>query len=89
MSYERDGLLAKAGIDVSFLPGEIDWQAVAAAAWTSPSFVYRGYTEGGAVPGFLLRPTSRGALEAGLEVGVYFFSQAITPQEGWRRPSSC
>ncbi len=30
VSYERDGLLAKAGIDVSFYQGEIDWQAVAA-----------------------------------------------------------
>ena len=84
VSYERDGLLAKAGIDVSFYQGEIDWQAVAADGvdFALIRLGYRGYTEGGLFLDSFYKANIQGALEAGLEVGVYFFSQAITPQEG-------
>ena len=42
---------------------------------------YRGYTEGGLMMDERFQANIQGALDAGLEVGVYFFSQAITPQE--------
>ena len=83
VSYERDGLLAKAGIDVSFYQGEIDWQAVAADGvdFALIRLGYRGYTEGGLFLDSFYKANIQGALEAGLEVGVYFFSQAITEEE--------
>ena len=42
---------------------------------------YRGYTEGGLFMDQKFSQNLQGALEAGLDVGVYFFSQAITPEE--------
>jgi len=83
LSYEKDGRSAAVGIDVSFYQGEIDWQQVAGAGvdFAMIRLGYRGYTKG------LLQMDSRfaeniqGALDAGLEVGVYFFSQAVNTWE--------
>ena len=41
----------------------------------------RGYTEGGLYADTKFEQNLQGALDAGLEVGVYFFSQAITVKE--------
>lgn len=74
---------AKAGIDVSAYQKEIDWRAVAADGvdFAILRLGYRGYTEGGLFMDQTFERNLRGALDAGLEVGVYFFSQAITPGE--------
>ncbi|MCI9156900.1 MAG: hypothetical protein HFF44_08195 [Lawsonibacter sp.] len=81
--YEKDGKRAKTGIDVSVYQGEIDWPAVAADGieFAILRLGYRGYTEGGLFLDQTFEQNIRGALDAGLEVGVYFFSQAITPTE--------
>ncbi|MEA4934510.1 MAG: glycoside hydrolase family 25 protein [Lawsonibacter sp.] len=81
--YQENGCRAKAGIDVSFYQGEIDWPAVAAdgVEFAMIRLGYRGYTEGTLQMDSRFEENIRGALEAGLEVGVYFFSQAITPEE--------
>ena len=81
--YEKDGKRAKTGVDVSTYQQEIDWQAVAADGidFAILRLGYRGYTEGGLFLDQTFAPNLRGALDAGLDVGVYFFSQAITPQE--------
>lgn len=81
--YTKDGLYALTGIDVSFYQQEIDWQAVAADGidFAIIRLGYRGYTEGGLFTDSLFTQHIQGALDAGLEVGVYFFSQAITPEE--------
>lgn len=71
------------GVDVSAHQGEIDWTRVAAAGveFAMIRAGYRGYTEGGIYQDeFFVRNVS-GALEAGLKVGVYFFSQAVTERE--------
>lgn len=83
VGYEQDGVEAKRGIDVSFYQGEIDWQAAAADGvdFAIIRLGYRGYTEGGLRLDSRFEENIRGALEAGIPVGVYFFSQAITPQE--------
>lgn len=83
VSYSDNGRRAKEGIDVSFYQGEIEWQAVAAdgVEFAMIRLGYRGYTEGTLQFDSRFAENIRGAAEAGLEVGVYFFSQAITPEE--------
>ena len=83
ISYEQGGRRAKQGIDVSFYQGEIDWGAVAAdgVEFAILRLGYRGYTEGGLQFDSAFQRNILGALDAGLEVGVYFFSQAITEEE--------
>ena len=83
VTYERDGIQAKTGVDVSTYQQEIDWEAVAddGIDFAILRLGYRGYTEGGLFPDQTFQTNLRGAQDAGLDVGVYFFSQAITPQE--------
>lgn len=74
---------SKLGIDVSGHQGEIDWQAVKDSG---VEFVFirvgnRGTTEGKLYPDSYAQDYYTGAKEAGLSVGVYFFSQAITVPE--------
>ena len=71
------------GIDVSSHQKEIDWQRVAA---TGMNFAmiragYRGYGSGVIVKDSYFDANMRGALSNGMQVGVYFFSQALTPAE--------
>ena len=82
---EKDHVTAKPGIDVSEFQGEeIDWKKVGDAGF---EFVilrlgYRAYGESGAlVLDAMYEKNVKAALDAGLEVGVYFFSQAITDAE--------
>lgn len=70
------------GIDVSEHQHEVDWQRAA----PSLDFAFirlgrRGYTEGGLFEDPYYRDNMRGALDQGLKVGVYFFSQAVNVQE--------
>lgn len=83
VQYEKDGKKGRTGIDVSTYQNEIDWQAVAADGidFAILRLGYRGYTEGGLFMDQSFAQNLQGALDAGLEVGVYFFSQAITPEE--------
>ena len=71
------------GIDVSGHKGIIDWEAVAADGidFAILRLGYRGYTEGGLFMDQTFETNLDGALNAGLDVGVYFFSQAVTPEE--------
>lgn len=73
------------GIDVSVWQGTIDWESVAASGveFVIIRAAFRGYAEAGN-----LASDSRfiqnveGAKAAGLKVGAYIFSQAITVEEG-------
>lgn len=71
------------GVDVSEHQGQVDWQQVAAGG---VEFVilrvgYRGYTEGSLQEDAYFRENYEGARAAGLKLGAYFFSQALTPEE--------
>lgn len=83
VSYFHNGLQAREGIDVSFYQGEIGWEAVAADGvdFAMIRLGYRGYTEGGLRMDSRFEENIQGALDAGLEVGVYFFSQAVSVEE--------
>ena len=71
------------GIDVSAYQGEIDWSRVAASGvrFAMMRAGYRGYGWGAIQKDPYFDANMRGALANGIEVGVYFFSQALTPAE--------
>ncbi len=72
------------GIDVSYYQGDIDWEKVKASGieFAIIRLGYRGYgEEGKLVEDKLYQQNIQGALDAGLQVGVYFFSQAISVEE--------
>lgn len=71
------------GVDVSEHQGTIDWQAVkdAGIEFAILRVGYRGMTEGLLNVDATFEQNYQGALDAGLKVGVYFFSQAVTEDE--------
>lgn len=71
------------GIDVSSHQGEIDWQQVADAGvrFVLIRVAYRGYGNGALVADELAQQNYAGAKAAGLQVGAYIFSQAISVEE--------
>lgn len=71
------------GIDVSEHQGKIDWQAVADAGiqYAYIRVGYRGYDQGGVYEDDRAQENYEGAVAAGLQVGAYFYSQAISPEE--------
>lgn len=74
---------AYVGIDVSTHQGEIDWEAVAASGvqFAMIRIGYRGYTEGGISVDDTFERNITQAQQAGIETGVYFFSQATSVAE--------
>lgn len=72
------------GIDVSYYQGEIDWEKVKASGieFAIIRLGYRGYgAEGKLMEDKMAYENLEGALDAGLKVGVYFFSQATNVEE--------
>ena len=71
------------GVDVSEHQLDIDWKQVAAFGvdYAYIRVGWRGYTEGGLFEDVYFERNIQGALDAGLHVGVYMFSQAVTVQE--------
>ncbi len=70
------------GVDVSEHQWEIDWQAASAAIdFAYIRLGYRGYTEGGLFLDPWYEKNISGAAAAGLDTGVYFFSQAVNVSE--------
>lgn len=82
LAYEGD-CPSVTGVDVSAHQREIDWTAVGAAGvgFAMIRAGYRGYTEGGLHEDQFFRQNIEGALAQGLDVGVYFFSQAVSEAE--------
>lgn len=80
---ENGQITSQTGIDVSDHQGWIDWNAVSN---DDIDFAYirlgnRGYTEGAIFQDQYYEYNIDSAHEAGLDVGVYFFSQAINEEE--------
>ena len=83
-SYQVDGqTVSRFGIDVSSHQGDIDWQAVADSGveFAFIRAVYRGYGTGKLVVDEKCIENIEGAQAAGIDVGVYVFSQAISQAE--------
>ena len=81
--YKSEDTLASVGVDVSSHQQDIDWELVAAngVEFAMIGVGYRGYTEGEIQPDEYFVQNIEGARAAGLDVGVYFFSQALDEQE--------
>ncbi len=83
LQYENEFGTSRTGVDVSSHQKEVDWEAVAddGIEFAMLRIGYRGYTEGGLFADKCFEVNYSGATEAGLDVGVYFYSQAVTPEE--------
>lgn len=81
--YENGEAVSKTGIDVSYHQDEIDWEKVAADGidFAMIRIGYRGYEKGIMHCDELADSYIKGATAAGLEVGVYFYSQAVSEAE--------
>ncbi|RKM57073.1 hypothetical protein D6853_03385 [Butyrivibrio sp. X503] len=73
----------KNGIDVSRFQGDIDWEKVAASGidYAMIRAGYRGTGEGKLVEDDKFVDNIEGAIENGIDVGVYFYSQAVNKKE--------
>lgn len=84
VEYVENGqVISYKGIDVSKHQGEIDWAKVAADG-VKFAFIRvgnRGYGSGAIVEDAQFEANIKGAISNGIQVGVYFFSQAINEQE--------
>lgn len=82
--YEDENYTVLRGIDVSEFQRTIDWEAVKADGIDFAIIRAGGrlMQSGGLYADKCFEDNVRGALAAGLQVGVYFFSQAISAEEG-------
>ena len=81
--YENGEKISHKGIDVSRYQGEINWKK-AAADDVEYAFIrlgIRGYTKGEIQQDATFRANIEGALENGIDAGVYFFTQAVSVEE--------
>lgn len=82
--YVQDGtVISHKGIDVSRHQGAIDWNLVAQDG-VEFAFIrvgYRGYGSGKMVEDEYFEDNIKGAIQAGIKVGVYFYSQAVSREE--------
>lgn len=84
VSYEGDeNFTTRKGVDVSKWQSNVDWEKVKAAGYEFAFFRlgYRGYQEGGLFMDETFYQNMENAGNAGLDLGVYFFSQAISEEE--------
>ena len=85
--YEKDGFTryedALIGVDVSAHQEEIDWEKVkdSGVEFAILRAAYRGYTNGGLSMDPYFLQNLKNAKAAGLQVGAYLFSQAISEEE--------
>ena len=81
--YENGETVSRKGVDVSKYQGDIDWEKVAAddVEYAFIRLGIRGYTEGAIQEDEKFEDNINGALDHDLQVGVYFFTQAVSVEE--------
>lgn len=91
--FDADGALVSSsgvmGIDVSKWNGTIDWKSVKQSGinYVIIRCGYRGTSTGALVEDPKYKANIKGATDAGLKVGVYFFSQAVDEIEAVQEAS--
>lgn len=83
VTYSGDKFETSWGIDISEHQHEIDWEKVgnSEVSFAIVRVGYRGYSVGSLFEDEFFRSNIEGAVQNGIDVGVYFFSQAITVEE--------
>ena len=83
MNYNKEGYSSSVGIDISQWVEDIDFTAVKkyGVEYVILRLGYRGYTEGGLFTDENFEKYIKAAQKAGLKVGVYFVTQAISEDE--------
>lgn len=83
MTYTGEGMETALGVDVSSYQGSVDWEKAAEDGidFAMIRVGYRGYSQGTLQMDERFQENMDGALAAGLDVGVYFFSQATSVLE--------
>ena len=91
LTYNSDEYTCKIGIDVSRYQGTINWaqEKEVDVDFAILRLGYRGYGTGKIVLDNTFYQNLEGALENDIEVGVYFFSQAISPAEAEEEAQYC
>lgn len=82
--YDGEGYRARLGVDVSYYQDDIEWERVKkdGMEFAIVRIGYRGYGAAGTLNAdTAFEKHMKGARDAGLDVGVYFFAQAINEQE--------
>lgn len=81
--YENGEEIARKGIDVSKYQGRIDWAKVASddVDYAFIRLGIRGYTEGAIQEDETFEANIKGARKNDIDVGVYFFTQAVSVEE--------
>lgn len=80
---EGETVISHKGIDVSKFQGEIDWKKVKedGVEFAFLRVGFRGYGSGEIVLDETFHKNAENALAAGVQIGAYFFSQAVTEAE--------
>ncbi len=84
-TYQVDGrVISHKGIDVSKFQGDIEWDKVAkdGVEFAFIRLGYRGYGSGKIVVDEKYEKNIIGCNEAGIDTGVYFFTEALNEKEG-------
>lgn len=84
MHYYKDGeRVSHKGIDVSKYQDKIDWEEVASdeVEYAFIRLGIRGYTEGEIIEDETFEDNIKGALKNDIDVGIYFFTQALSEEE--------
>jgi len=92
LTYDSAEYTCRIGIDVSKYQGTIDWAKVKASGvqFAILRLGLRGYGESGNLAlDSTFAANIKGAQAAGIQVGVYFFSQAVTPAEAVEEANFC
>lgn len=83
-----DGVKAT-GFDVSVWQGDIDWKKVAAENDTDYAIIRAGYGNLASQKDKYFDANMKGAKEAGLDVGVYWYSYASSPADALLEAKAC
>lgn len=91
MTYNDGNKTSKIGIDVSKFQGTVDWAQVkkAGVEFAIIRLGFRGYSEGNLYVDPYFEQNIKSAEENGIEVGVYFFSQAVNRTEALEEAKLC
>lgn len=90
-TYTDPAYTSTMGVDLSGYTGEVDWNQMAqfGVKFAIIRVGYRGYGTGALVEDEMARANVQAATDAGIQVGLYFVSQAISDAEAVEEAQFC